>query len=464
MKIKIDKARLNEIKIILTAILTAKKYYLYIVLLKITIMASIKFYLTRKNAKTETAIYFLLNYGVYETVSGKKKYLPLKYYTDESIHPEYWDVKAGRVKNTKRFPQYPEFNARLDDIENTVLNILRRLQNDGVTPTNEIIKNELDRTYKGIKNQTTANKGHIEFMQYIDNFIETSNKKESTIKSYKVVRGNLQEYQSKQKTKLLFEKIDIDFYNDFVRFLKSKGYAPNTIGTRIKILKTFLSNADESGLPVIGDYKKKSFTKPREETESIYLNESELTAMYTLKLEKSKKLEHVRDLFLIGAYTGLRFSDLSLLNKDNVSSDIISVRTVKTGAVVNIPIHPVVRAILGKYDGCLPKIPSNQKFNEYIKEVAERAGINESVRVEETKGDLTIKKSEPKYNLVSSHTARRSFATNAYLKDVPTVSIMKITGHKTESAFMKYIKISSQDNARKLLKHDFFAPMRVVNY
>jgi integrase len=240
-------------------------------------------------------------------------------------------------------------------------------------------------------------------------------------------------------------------------------YKPNTVGTRIKILKTFLSNAEDAGLPVIGDYKKKSFAKPSEETEAVYLNESELTAMYRVNFEKSKKLDRVRDLFLIGAYTGLRFSDLSKLNKDNVSSDIISVRTLKTGAVVDIPIHPVIRSILGKYEGCMPKIPSNQKFNDYIKEVVKRAGINEPVRVDETKGDLTIKKSEPKYRLVTSHTARHSFATNAYLGDVPAISIMKITGHRTEGAFMKYIKISSEDNARKLLKHDFFSPVKIAN-
>jgi integrase len=421
-------------------------------------MASIKFYLDDSKAK-KTSVYFRLSYGAHEIVNGKKKYQSLRYFTSEIIQPEYWDAKAGRAKETKKFPQYPEFNARLKNIENEAFNILRRLQNDGISPTNEIIKKELD---KGVKNWTDKAGRHLELMPYIEHFIRTTNKKESTKKSYSVVLGNLAEYQEQRKKAITFANANIDFYNDFVRFLVGKNLAPNTIGTRIKILKTFLSSAEDAGILVAGDYKRKAFAKPGEETEAVYLSVPELMNMYGLNLEKSKKLERVRDLFLVGAYTGLRFSDLSRLNGENVGSDTISIRTIKTGAVVEIPIHPVVRSILGKYGGNLPKIPSNQKFNQYIKEVAKLAGIDAQVRAESTKGNFMYKKSEPKYNLITSHTARRSFATNAYLGDVPTVSIMKLTGHKTEKAFMKYIKISSEDNARKLLSHAFFSPIQAV--
>ena len=424
-------------------------------------MASIKFYLARATSKEKTSIYFRLYYGAYEIVNGKKKYLPLKYYTSESIDPAFWNANTGKAKESKTFPQHPEFNARLKDIEDTAFNILRKLQNDGITPTNDILKTEFDAIWKEAKDMTEILPQHLEFMQYVNHFINTSNHREGTIKSYKRAYKDYQEYEKKRKVKLIFAKIDIDFYNDFVKFLKSKRYAPNTIGCRIKNLKTFLANAKEAGLPVNDDFKKKAFAKPKEETEAIYLNEPELTAMYNLNLEKEPRLDRARDLFLIGAYTGLRFSDLSQLNKDNITGDTIAVKTVKTGTPVVIPIHPIVRTILNKYSNALQRIPSNQKFNEYIKNIAELAGINEPVKVEQKKGDLTIKTSEPKYNLVTSHTARRSFATNAFLSDMPTISIMEITGHKTESAFMKYIKISQEDNARKLMSHPFFAKMVV---
>ncbi len=425
-------------------------------------MASVKFYLKRPGANEETAIFFLLNYGAYEIVSEKKKYLPLKYYTDESIHPDFWNSKTGKVKESKKFPEYPEFNARLQDIESKALNVLRNLQNDGITPTNEILKVEFDKIWKDAKDLTDTTPEYMEFMKYVEHFIKTSNRRESTKKSYSRSFRDYQEYEASRKMRLTFDKIDIDFYNDFVKFLKSKKYAPNTIGTRIKNLKTFLSNAKEAGLPVKDDFQKKAFAKLKEETDAIYLNESELMAIYRLNLNNTPRLDRARDLFLIGAYTGLRFSDLSQFNKDNITGGTLAVKTIKTGTPVVIPIHPVVNAILNKYEYNLPKIPSNQKFNDYIKEVAELAEIKEQVKVERTKGDMTVKTSVPKYELTTSHTARRSFATNAFLADIPAISIMEITGHKTESAFMKYIKISPEDNARKLMQHKFFTKM-VVN-
>jgi integrase len=130
---------------------------------------------------------------------------------------------------------------------------------------------------------------------------------------------------------------------------------------------------------------------------------------------------------------------------------------------VVIPIHPVVRAILEKYDSKLPKAPNNQIYNQRISEVAEVAGIDEPVYCEQTTGTERIKRSFAKHELVSSHTARRSFATNAYLRDVPTLSIMKITGHRTEKSFMGYIKMSQKDNALKLQTHSFFTQPVPIN-
>ena len=424
-------------------------------------MASLKFYLARAESK-ETAILFRLSYGAFEVVNGKKNYISLRYYTSETIQPKFWNTKEGKVKEIKEFAQHPEFNRRLRDIKNTALNTVLRLQNEGITPTNEILKTEFDKIWKAGKTQTIECTTSMELMPFIEHYINTADKKETTKVAYRRAYKDLIEYQHTKKTKLTFKKIDIDFYNDFVKFLKSKKYAPNTIGTRIKNLKVFLSNAYERGLQVNDDFKKKSFAKPKEETDAIYLTETELMRIYDLDLSGKKSYDRVRDLFLIGCYTGLRFSDLSALSADNINSDnTITIRTIKTDAEVSIPIHPVVRSILNKYDYRLPKVPSNQKFNEYIKDVAKVAEINEPVNVERTKGNMRVKKTMKKYELTTAHTARRSFATNAFLNDVPSISIMKITGHKTESIFMKYIKISQKDNARKLQQHPFFSPMVV---
>ena len=367
------------------------------------------------------------------------------------------------MSETSKFPQYPEFNARLKDIENTATKTLLRLQNEGITPTNDILKTEFDNIWKEGKNQIVeVVPAKMEFNEFIEHFIKTNNNKETTKKSYRRAFKDIQEYQQKKKKRLTFEKIDIDFYNDFIKYLKDKKYAPNTIGTRIKNLKTFISNAKEQNITVNDDYKKKSFKKPKEKTDAVYLNETELMQIYNLDLSNKPKLDRVRDLFLIGCYTGLRFSDLSTLSADNIgNNNTISIRTIKTDEKVTIPIHWVIRAIMEKYKYHLPKMLSNQKFNEYVKDVARLANIDEPVNIERTKGNFRVKQALPKYELTTSHTARRSFATNAFLNDVPSISIMKITGHKTESAFMRYIKISQEDNARKLQKHPFFHPMVV---
>lgn len=424
-------------------------------------MATVKFYLTRANAKEKTAVFFLCNYGAYEMVEGKKKYLPLKYYTDETIHPDFWNKEKGRAKEKKNFPQYPEFNARMQIIEDTVLNVLRRMKNDGATLTNDTLKTELDKIWKAPLDQSAGinpTSDGMELLPFVKHFIQTSNCTKGTIAVYQLTYNNLEEYQKSRHTTLTFQAIDMDFYNDFIGFLKGKNYAPNTIGCRIKMLKKFLGDASERGLPVRDDYRKKSFAKPSEETSAVYLNETELMQMYRLDLSENLKLGVVRDLFLIGCYTGLRFSDLSKLSPENITADnTISIKTVKTGADVVIPVHPIVRSILEKYDHKLPKVPDNHLFNDRTGEVAKLAGINEPVCMERTKGDKRVKQSIAKHELVTSHTARRSFATNAYLRDVPTISIMRITGHKTEKSFMSYIKMSQQDNARKLQMHSFFA-------
>ena len=423
-------------------------------------MASLKFYLTRPNIQAETAIFFFLNYGAYEMINGKKKYLPFKYYTSESIKPIYWNSKTGRVKETKKFPEYPEFNTRLQDIESKTLSTFRQLQNDGVDITTENIRDALDIILKPGK--AVSNK-KMEFMEYLRYYMNKHVENAETLKSYKQAERALTDYEDAKHIKLTFKRIDIDFHADFISYLRSvKKYAPNTIGTRIKVIKTIMRAAFDRGLHTNSDFQKKAFKKPTENTKSIYLNDSELERLFNLDLSTNKSLENVRDWFILAAYTGLRISDFSRLTKENIIDDTITIKTQKTGEEVVIPFHSFVRAILEKYDYAMPKIISNQKFNDYIKTVCEMAELTESVLIERQEGNMTVTTKEPKYNLVSAHTARRSFATNAFLAKVPPIQIMKITGHQTEKVFMTYIKMSGKENADSLKLHPFFTKM-IVN-
>lgn len=448
-------------------------------------MAKVSFYLTDKNAKDETKLFAFINYGlfVYDE-NGKKKYLPLKYTTNIEVIPALWDNKKNRVKESLKWAQpetfeiskfaveesarkkYESINSEIVLFEQSAKDIVSKLTVNGRLPRHEQVRKELDRIYNPkrlIGSLEQINYHSFDLVQFIDHIVNTStNLRNSTKKNYKVVKKNVEDYQKKYKGTITPQNADIDFYNSFVKFLTSAGLSKNTIGTRIKIIKAVLNYANERIDNVCQDYKKESFSKPSEETESVYLTQDELNVISNLKY-LPPYLEKVRDMFIIGCDTGLRFSDLSRLTKDNINSDnTISIKTQKTGKVVVIPMTPRVKTIFEKYNYVLPDSISNQKYNEYLKDIARRANLKESISITKTIKGMLVTSTVEKWELVTSHTARRSFATNAFLADVPAIAIMKITGHKTESAFMKYIKMTAKDNATKLQSHKFFTQLTVV--
>ena len=446
-------------------------------------MAKISFYLVDKKA-SESKLFCFINYGLFSIENGQKKYLPLKYTTNIKVIPSLWNTKTNRVIESIKWAnpetysiskfaveesareKFNKINKDLALFELETKEIIDRLTINNQLPRHEQVKKELDRLYNPIKlvdSLETINFQMFSLVQFIEHIVKTSaSLKPSTIKSYNVVKKNILDYQKKHKGTITPQNADIDFYNSFVKYLTGLGLAQNTIGTRIKIIKTVLNFASDKISNVCQDYQKKSFSKPSEETENVYLNETELTAIFNLT-NLPKYLESVRDMFIIGCYTGLRYSDLTRLTKENITTDnTINIKTQKTEKIVDVPIHTKVRQIFEKYSYNLPKSISNQKYNEYIKIVAERAGIKEPITKQYRKNGMLANLTEPKYNLVTSHTARRSFATNAFLADVPALAIMQITGHKTESAFMKYIKMSAKDNAMKLQSHRFFNPLTIA--
>jgi integrase len=383
-------------------------------------------------------------------------YSRFKYSTGESINPKNWNFNVQRVKASKNYPQHPEFNARLDKLENGINNVFRRLLNDGIQPNNAILKKELEIELSGNilkpKKQT--------FFNFIENHINESLnlKKEGTIKVYNTTFKYLKEYSAKNKP-VDFENINIEFYNNYTTFLsKEHSLSANTVGKHIKTIKSFMNEATERGINQNLEFRNKKFKTIREISDTVYLGLKELERIENLSLSASPRLDKVRDLFLIGCFTGLRFSDFTQINEENINFEksMLFIRTQKTSERVAIPLHKTVRTILAKYKNKLPKAFSNQIMNNYIKEIASLANIKEVTETTITRGGIIEKTALPKFNLVTTHTARRSFATNLYLADVPTISIMKITGHKTERAFMSYIRITQEENADKLLTHPFF--------
>ncbi|PHR93133.1 MAG: tyrosine type site-specific recombinase, partial [Leeuwenhoekiella sp.] len=385
------------------------------------------------------------------------QYKRFKYSTGEKINPKYWNPKSQRAKESKQFEQYPEFNSRLDNFERGVASAFRKLLNDGVQPNNALLKKEFEAILSG--NLLQPNK--LSFFDFIERFIEESKltKRQGTVKVYKTSFNYLQKFATHLRTVIEFDSITLDFYNQYIHFLSTKhNLSTNTVGKHIKTLKTFMSEATERGLNDNYEFRKNKFKTLREEADTVYLSVEELKLIEKLDLSSSPRLERVKDLFLVGCYTGLRFSDFTQINPENIveSKSLIQVRTQKTGERVFIPLHRVVSKILKKYNNSLPQTYTNQVMNRYIKEVCCIAGIKEELETTITKGGKLTKTPEKKFNLISTHTARRSFATNLYLADVPSISIMKITGHKSEKSFLKYIRVTQEQNADKLLNHPFF--------
>ncbi len=167
-------------------------------------------------------------------------------------------------------------------------------------------------------------------------------------------------------------------------------------------------------------------------------------------MDDNRSWNNVRDLFLIGCYTGLRFSDFSKLVQKNIADGYITIQQTKTGENVIITVHNVVRQIIKKHNG-IPPIVSNQKFNVYLKEICKTVpAFLEVVPKVITKAGKKVTLTLRKWEMISSHTARRSFATNEYLNGTPSITIMAVTGHKTEKAFLKYIKVTSKEHAEKM--------------
>ncbi len=407
-------------------------------------MATSTFVLKDPTGKEPTLVYLMFRFNN----------VTLKYSTGQKIKPKLWNPKKEkqRAKEVKDFDGFGEFNTLLDNLEIAAHNEYRRLLNEKITPTPDLIKIPLDELRK---KGDSKGKDLISFAQYI---VDSTDRKPATKKQLGQAIRNLKEFKQESNKSLHLDSIDLTFYDEFVDFLLRKNYGKNTIGTLIKNIKVFMNEAVDRKLTTNLQFKNRRFKTVEENSETIYLSEKEIKTIYDLDLTEKPYLDRVRDMFIIACYTGLRFSDLAELRKENVSKDgnTVKVRTIKTGETVIIPLKGYVKDILNKYSGIPPQIISNQKMNEYLKEIGAKAKIKEDVLISATKGGIMKSETFKKWQLITTHTARRSFATNAYLQNVPTISIMKITGHRTEKSFMKYIKISQEDNANKLINHPFF--------
>jgi len=304
-------------------------------------------------------------------------------------------------------------------------------------------------------------KKSLEVFPQIDFYIECKKNRVSkaTIDVYNAMKHHLLEFQSFRKKKITFTSFDYSFYEEFIDFLTFNyvqkrrnihlaGLKLNTIGKSIKHLRGFIK--DRVKRKIIAPVDLSEYKVPEEESDAIYLSYCEIEKMYHANLSQYPYLEVYRNLFVLACLTGLRFSDFSVLQPEDLRNDMLYKKQEKSNHWVVIPLRYEAKKIFTEQ--FLKKIPelSNPEFNRHIKTIGQLAGLDQLVKGSYKKGSKMVTITKQKFEWITSHTARRSFCTNEFLAGTPVNLIMKISGHKNEKDFYKYIRITPEEAAQKV--------------
>ena len=432
-------------------------------------MASVNFFTTKKNGRA--SLYIRLAY---------KRIVDTSKSTGLSIISENWDHQKQKLRKTKNTPKAREFNQILDDLKNFVLDEFTLSYASGIIIDNSWLKEKINEHFNRPKSEeeNTRDESHIYFVEFInwwlkeksENFRNPRSRKKITVRRIRYLknyRDNLVKFEKANSKKIVLNNLTPQVSEEIMMFLKEEeNYGNSTMGKWVTRHNFLCDRAIENERILPKNYKCLYVPEKSEEILEPYLNEEEILKVYQYDYSDNPRLDNARDNFIIGLNTGLRISDfLRKLNTNNISEDFIEIETEKTGSKVAIPVHWMVKETLNKRFGMFPEKISDQKFNEYIKEICSDVGFDQRIR-----GSLTIveKKKLPggeeknvkrkkvgfyeKHKLVSSHICRRSFATNLFGK-VSNSIIMAVGGWKSERMMLKYIKKTNIESAQELKKY-----------
>lgn len=406
----------------------------------ICIMATIKFIV--KGSSDTSSIYVRFKEGRFIDVTAKTNFI---------INKNDWSETKGKPKN-------------LNDTQ------LKKLNNDLIKLSTDLLSyynnthNKLEINTQWLKDFinppqqiTELSNKLIEFIDYY-NDIKAKDIKASTLKRNKATRNLIYKFQVENKSEFLIKDIDTNFILKFEQFCFNKKYSPNYVGRAIKYLKTICFNAKHNDIEI---NTKVDLIKPTkaEKVEKIYLTPDELNVIENENFD-TESLNNAKDWLLISCETGQRISDFMRFKKDMIRYEnekaLIEFTQVKTNKIMTVPLSKRVLKILDKRNGNFPYSISDQKYNDYIKDVCRIAKINQKIKgsIIEVEKKEKRKKSGvfEKWELVTSHIGRRSFATNNYGK-IPTSLLIGATGHSTEKMFLEYIGKTDTQKAIQLAEY-----------
>ncbi|WP_297947510.1 site-specific integrase [uncultured Porphyromonas sp.] len=389
----------------------------------------------------------------------------IEFTTGYRIDAAKWDSDKQRVRNgcTNKLKQSAsEINASLLSYYTEVQEIFKKFEVEEIMPTPEQIKEAFNALHKPVSEEPKPKKEALpcDFFQVFDDFVEDcgrqNNWTDSTFEKFAAVKNHLTNFREG----LTFEFFDERGLNDYVGYLRDvKEMRNTTIGKQLSFLKWFLRWAFKKGVHQNNAYDSYKPKLKSTQKKIIFLTWEELNKLRGFEIPAAKQaLDRVRDVFLFQCFTGLRYSDVFNLRRSDIKGDHIEVTTVKTSDSLIIELNNHSKAILDKYkdvafedDKVLPVI-TNQKMNDYLKELAEMAGIDEPMRQTYYRGNERIDEVTPKYALLGTHAGRRTFICNALALGIPPQVVMKWTGHSDYKAMKPYIDIADDIKANAMSK------------
>ena len=387
----------------------------------------------------------------------------IEFTTGYRIDAAKWDTDKQRVRNgcTNKLKQSAsEINASLLGYYTEVQEIFKKFEVEEIMPTPEQIKEAFNALHKPIEEVKPRKSTPNAFYKVFDEFVRDCGRQndwtDSTYEKFAAVKNHLMNFRDG----LTFDFFDEKGLNDYVTYLRDvKEMRNSTIGKQLSFLKWFLRWAFKKGLHQNNAYDSYKPKLKSTQKKIIFLTWEELNKLREFEIPAAKQaLDRVRDVFLFQCFTGLRYSDVFNLRRSDIKGDHIEVTTVKTSDSLIIELNNHSKAILDKYkdvafedDKVLPVI-TNQKMNDYLKELAELAGIDEPVRQTYYRGNERIDEVTPKYALLGTHAGRRTFICNALALGIPPQVVMKWTGHSDYKAMKPYIDIADDIKANAMSK------------
>jgi len=395
------------------------------------------FRLKYPNLDKESLIYF--------TASFKNEGKTFVYSTGEKIHPKDWDFANKRPANLSGRKKDAELRRAIDTqltrYSNFFIELISRYKIINEKLTIEITKEEFNVEFKKV------NKNASDFFKVYELFLKEKRDDNSdqantltTIRRYEYNKTLLEDFQNHKSFNLRFNTINKDFYNAFINYcVEVKKHSANTLSRNVGLFKTFMNWAISKKFTYNDEFRQFKNIK-RFKTDEIALTKEQVDEVYRFDLKENEKLKRVRDLFVFGCSTGMRYSNYSKVKQNDIADGFINVIDVKDRSKsLSIPLNRYSKEILEKYDYKLPKI-SNQKFNDYLKELFEVMEYNHIVKKTMRFGNDIIETESTFSDRISSHTARRSFITIMKNEGVPDKVIMSYTGHKSIEVFNNYYR------------------------